>query len=451
MLLVLLLRDDLGTGFQPDLARCGAVSRPRPSGVSRAVGVVHSSCKPIGGGLTAACAHGRRVPTPPGARSPPRRPRAPPPRSTRPVSPRRLTLMLGFRWTLEDPGSTGSGRPTFPPRRRESAGGPRRCRGSSVVTSHPPGGRARGGMSPVQKRLHRRASRPSQGAPGTPRHALSPAGGTPRSSLCTLTHRRDAPQGRGSNSSGARMPRAEPGVFHFPRPARSTNLARFGLRGPRRPEREGGTAGPHPRARSCYRPDLPFPSRPAPSDTDSWSIALKQMAVTTTGRSTTGKYVSRAAATGPSRSHRGKTPANWSIALVVILVLGLASVAFSRYEYAKSTASAKPATWYAGLSLVRCGAQEAALPASSAGDGVTTPGSGVLATSLRDKSQATLGRFVDHYPGLVLDSDRLQVPGHRRAAKRRPVPSGNTGRGQGRRGSRRFLVQLLGERRARGR
>ncbi len=136
-----------------------------------------------------------------------------------------------------------------------------------------------------------------------------------------------------------------------------------------------------------------------------------QMAVTTTGRTTTGKYVSRAAATGPSRSHRGKTPANWSIALVVILALGLASVAFSRYEYARSTAVAKPTTWYAGLSLVRCGVQQPALPASSAGDGVTTPGSGVLAVSLRDKSQATLGRFVDHYPGLVVGSTAFRYPG----------------------------------------
>ncbi len=121
--------------------------------------------------------------------------------------------------------------------------------------------------------------------------------------------------------------------------------------------------------------------------------------------------MSRAAATGPSRSHRGKTPINWSIALVVILVLGVASIAFSRYEYARSTAAAKPTTWYAGLSFVRCGAQQAPLPASTAGDGITTPGSGVLAVSLKDKSQATLGRFVDNYPGLVLGSTTFKYPG----------------------------------------
>jgi uncharacterized membrane protein YgcG len=121
--------------------------------------------------------------------------------------------------------------------------------------------------------------------------------------------------------------------------------------------------------------------------------------------------VSRAAATGPSRSHRGKTPINWSIALVVILVFGVASIAFSRYEYAKSTAAAKPATWYAGLSFVRCGVQQAPLPASTAGNGITTPGSGVLAVSLKDKSQATLGRFVDNYPGLVLGSTTFKYPG----------------------------------------
>ena len=121
--------------------------------------------------------------------------------------------------------------------------------------------------------------------------------------------------------------------------------------------------------------------------------------------------MSRAAATGPSRSHRGKTPINWSIALVVILVLGVASIAFSRYEYARSTAAAKPATWYSGLSFVRCGAQQAPLPASATGDGITSLGSGVLAVSLKDKSQATLARFVDNYPGLVLGSTAFKYPG----------------------------------------
>ncbi len=127
--------------------------------------------------------------------------------------------------------------------------------------------------------------------------------------------------------------------------------------------------------------------------------------------SSTGKWVSRAAATGSSRTYRGKTPVNWYMGLALILVLGLLSVGFARYEYAQTSSNAKPTTWYAGLSFVRCGTQEATLPASSSGSGVTTPGSGVLAITLRDRSQATLGRFVDGYPGLTLTSTSLGYPG----------------------------------------
>jgi hypothetical protein len=127
--------------------------------------------------------------------------------------------------------------------------------------------------------------------------------------------------------------------------------------------------------------------------------------------SSTGKWVSRAAATGSSRTYRGKTPVNWYMGLALILVLGLFSVGFARYEYAQTSSNAKPTTWYAGLSFVRCGTQEADLPASSAGSGVTTPGSGVLAITLQNRSQATLGRFVDGYPGLTLTSTELGYPG----------------------------------------
>ena len=226
-----------------------------------------------------------------------------------------------------------------------------------------------------------------------------------------------------------------PGRFTLRVRRRALIWADSGSGGPagRREGRHGGAA-PESTTMLLVRPGVSVAT-----STERRTLAVDslngQMAVTTTGRTTTGKYVSRAAATGPSRSHRGKTPANWSIALVVILALGLASVAFSRYEYARSTAVAKPTTWYAGLSLVRCGVQQPALPASSAGDGVTTPGSGVLAVSLRDKSQATLGRFVDHYPGLVVGSTAFRYPGTAELRNGDRCPRGNAGRRQGGRGS----------------
>ncbi len=146
--------------------------------------------------------------------------------------------------------------------------------------------------------------------------------------------------------------------------------------------------------------------------------------------SSSGKWVSRAAATGSSRTYRGKTPVNWYMGLALILVLGLFSVGFARYEYAQTASNAKPTTWYAGLSFVRCGSQEADLPASSSGAGVTTPGSGVLAITLQNRSQATLGRFVDSYPGLTLTSSSFGYPGSKVLRNGDTCPAGTPDAGK---------------------
>ena len=50
------------------------------------------------------------------------------------------------------------------------------------------------------------------------------------------------------------------------------------------------------------------------------------------GRGDTGRWVARAAATGGGRTYRGHMPVRWDSSLVLIVLLGVASIAYSRYE-----------------------------------------------------------------------------------------------------------------------
>ena len=59
-------------------------------------------------------------------------------------------------------------------------------------------------------------------------------------------------------------------------------------------------------------------------------------------RSSSGKSVARAAATGGGATYRGQMPVNWYAALVVIVLVGLASVAIAKYHY-NQTPTAVPA------------------------------------------------------------------------------------------------------------
>lgn len=147
--------------------------------------------------------------------------------------------------------------------------------------------------------------------------------------------------------------------------------------------------------------------------------------------SSTGKWVSRAAATGGGRSYRGKTPTNWYLGLAIILVLGLLSVGFARYEYGRSSSSPpKATTWYAGIAFDRCGAVQPALAASPSSSGVAALGSGVIAASLQNRSQATLGRFVTGYPGLTLTSSAFGYPGKATLHSGQACPTGTPDAGK---------------------
>ena len=136
-------------------------------------------------------------------------------------------------------------------------------------------------------------------------------------------------------------------------------------------------------------------------------------------RSSSGKSVARAAATGGGATYRGQMPVNWYAALVIIVIVGLGSIALAKYNYNKVPAVVEPTvgtSWHAGLAFDICGTMEAALPASptTAKTGLTTTGDGVLLIAPKTPSEAgsnaTLGKFADGYTGLTLTNTSLKYP-----------------------------------------
>ncbi len=136
-------------------------------------------------------------------------------------------------------------------------------------------------------------------------------------------------------------------------------------------------------------------------------------------RSSSGKSVARAAATGGGATYRGQMPVNWYAALVIIVILGVGSIAWAKYNYNKGATVVEPTvgtTWHAALAFDICGTMEAALPASpsTATTGLTTTGSGVLSIAPKNSGEAgnhaTLGKFADGYSGLTLTNSKLKYP-----------------------------------------
>ncbi|MGH8981955.1 MAG: hypothetical protein ACRDWE_13220 [Acidimicrobiales bacterium] len=139
-------------------------------------------------------------------------------------------------------------------------------------------------------------------------------------------------------------------------------------------------------------------------------------------RSSTGKWVARAGATGGGRTYRGNAPVNWYTALVVIVLVGLVSVGFSRHEYQtgptkNTTPPVKTGTvWYAAAVFDVCGTQKV-IP-SDVGDTKTqsfyTGGDGLIAIAPKKTADAganaTFGKFVSSYKGLTVTSTEIVLP-----------------------------------------
>jgi hypothetical protein len=138
-----------------------------------------------------------------------------------------------------------------------------------------------------------------------------------------------------------------------------------------------------------------------------------------TNKSDSGKWVARAAATGGGKTYRGQRPMKWYASLVFICLLGVALIVYSRYEYLHPVSS--PPTigtqWFAAIAFDVCGTVQPDLaqnPNSAKAPGISTPGLGVISiaptTSVDAGANATLGRFVENYPGLVLTPSALKLP-----------------------------------------
>jgi hypothetical protein len=113
-------------------------------------------------------------------------------------------------------------------------------------------------------------------------------------------------------------------------------------------------------------------------------------------------------------------PVNWYAALVLIVLLGIGSVALARYHYAKGASSTAPIvgqTWHAALAFNICGTAEPALTATASGspNGLTTTGSGVLLIAPKTGSEAgknaTLGKFTKEDATVKLTNSSVQYPG----------------------------------------
>ena len=138
---------------------------------------------------------------------------------------------------------------------------------------------------------------------------------------------------------------------------------------------------------------------------------------------TTGKWVARAGSTGGGRTYRGQRPVNWYASLVLICVLGVLSVVYSRYERQHPAVGVAPTTssrWYVAVGFDECGTILPNLGANPNGTGknapgLSTTGNGIINvaphTAAESGNNATLAKFVSEYPGLKLTSSTLKFPG----------------------------------------
>jgi hypothetical protein len=163
-------------------------------------------------------------------------------------------------------------------------------------------------------------------------------------------------------------------------------------------------------------------------------------------RRDTGKWVARAASTGGGRSYRGQMPVKWYGTLALIVLVGVVSIVYSRYERENPSAGTPPTVnnthWYAAFAIDVCGNVQPDLPTnpnSTANPGIHTDGDGVIRiepTKAADAgNNATLSRFVTDYPKFGLTSTSLTIPGEKARTNGQKCPeqtpdAGKTGQVQ---------------------
>ena len=138
-------------------------------------------------------------------------------------------------------------------------------------------------------------------------------------------------------------------------------------------------------------------------------------------KSAAGKWVSRVGASGGGKAYKKTRPSNFYGAIIVIVVLGLASTIYARYDYQHPVAAAQGtppvigSTSYAALAIEACGTQLPALkPDPTFAGGFTVQPANVIrispVTAADAGNHATLSQFAAEFPGLIASSTQLAVP-----------------------------------------
>lgn len=139
-------------------------------------------------------------------------------------------------------------------------------------------------------------------------------------------------------------------------------------------------------------------------------------------RSSSGKWVARAGATGGGRTYRGQTPINWYAVLVLIVIFGLGSVVFARYEYqnpkstADTVAPTKGTQWLSAMVFDVCGTQStlASNEVDPTKQSFITTGDGVIVIDPKKTADAgdnaVLGKVLSGYKGLAVSSTEIKLP-----------------------------------------
>jgi hypothetical protein len=146
------------------------------------------------------------------------------------------------------------------------------------------------------------------------------------------------------------------------------------------------------------------------------------------GKASSNKKVARAAGTGGGRTARGRRPYGWYSVLSVLVALGVFLVAFSRHQV-QAVAAVHPRGndhWHDAYGIDICGKFQAALApnpnlgSASGSPGIHTHGDGLMhiepyvsGLSADAGTHATVARFAQDYPGFVLTSTTLQLPGQK--------------------------------------
>ncbi|MGA7834311.1 MAG: hypothetical protein WCA31_03805 [Acidimicrobiales bacterium] len=137
-------------------------------------------------------------------------------------------------------------------------------------------------------------------------------------------------------------------------------------------------------------------------------------------KSTSGKWVSRVGAAGGGKTYSKARPSSFYAVIVLIVVLGLALVVFSRYEYQHPTKKVviQPAigtTRFAAMSIQDCGVTLPYLTADPTYKGGFIVGSDdvikVSPVSSADAgNNATVKTFAIEFPGLLATKSELAIP-----------------------------------------